>query len=92
MDETRRYLAGPHTRAVALCVVTTARLLIQRHIHLRRDRVGNRLRFADGTSARIYRETAVENAPNADPCVLFVAFRLRAVRGRGHTVFRWRAS
>ena len=26
---------------------------------------------------------------STDPCVLVVAFRLRAVRGRGHTVFRW---
>ena len=28
-------------------------------------------------------------APTQDPCVLVVEFRLRAVRGRGHAVFRW---
>jgi len=47
-----------------------------------------RLQFADGTSARVYRETAVERDPAKDPCVLIVEFRLRAVRGRGHAAFR----
>ena len=48
-----------------------------------------RLRFADGTSARVYRETVVDRGPTEDPCVLVVEFRLRAVRGRGHAAFRW---
>jgi hypothetical protein len=47
-----------------------------------------RLRFADGTSARVFRETVVERGATADPCVLVVEFRLRAVRGRGHAIFR----
>ena len=58
-------------------------------MHLPSQRVGTRLRFADGTSARVYRETAVDRGATADPCVLVVEFRLRAVRGRGHAVFRW---
>ena len=48
-----------------------------------------RLRFADGTSARVYRETVVAGRVPADPCILLVEFRLRAVRGWGHAVFRW---
>jgi hypothetical protein len=35
----------------------------------------------------VYRETVVDRVP-ADPCVLVVEFRLRAVRGRGHAAFR----
>jgi hypothetical protein len=50
--------------------------------------VGIRLRFADGTSARVFRETIMDRDPTADPCVLVVEFRLRAVRGRGHAAFR----
>jgi hypothetical protein len=76
-------------RALAGCVAETARLLWQRRMHLPSQGVGMRLRFADGTSAQVYRETAVDRGTTADPCVLVVEFRLRAVRGRGHAVFRW---
>lgn len=75
-------------RALTGCFANTMRLLGQRRMHLPRGRVGMRLRFADGSSARVYRETAVDRGPTADPCVLIVEFRLRAVRGRGHAVFR----
>ena len=75
-------------RALAGCCASTARLLWQRRMHLPTDRVGMRLRFADGTSARVYRETVVDRGPTLDPCVLIVEFRLRAVRGRGHAAFR----
>jgi hypothetical protein len=70
------------------CAATTARLLWRRRIHLPAGHVGMRLRFADGTSARVYRETVVERGATADPCVLVVGFRLRAVRGWGHAAFR----
>ena len=75
-------------RALAGCIVSTARLLWQGRIHLPAERVGRRLRFADGTSARVYRETVVRRGAAEDPCVLVVEFRLRAVRGRGHAAFR----
>ena len=75
--------------AVARCVVTTGRLLVQRRIHQPREYVGRRLWFADGTHGRVYRETVVDRPPAAEPCVLVVAFLLRGVRGRGHTLFRW---
>lgn len=75
-------------RALAGCFVATARLVRQRRMHLTSQRVGMRLRFADGTSARVFRETVVDRGVTADPCVLVVEFRLRAVRGRGHAAFR----
>jgi hypothetical protein len=85
----RRPLAYPAAlRALAGCFACTVRLLWQRRMHLPGDRAGMRLRFADGTSGRVYRETVVDRGPVLDPCVLIVEFRLRAVRGRGHAAFR----
>jgi hypothetical protein len=75
-------------RAVTSCAASTARLLWRRRLHLPRGHVGMRLRFADGTSARVYRETVVDRDATRDPCVLVVGFRLRAVRGWGHAAFR----
>ncbi len=75
-------------RALGSCVVRTAQLLRRRQIHVPSGRVGQRLHFADGTSARVYRETVVARGTLPDPCTLVVEFRLRAVRGRGHAVFR----
>ena len=75
-------------RALAGCVISTARLLWQRRVHLPVERVGRRIRFADGTSARVYRETVAGRGATQDPCVLVVEFRLRAVRGRAHAAFR----
>jgi len=74
---------------VGRCVVTSARLLARRRVHLPRSRVGLGMRFADGTSARVYRETVVDRPAPEEPCVLIVEFRLRGVRGRGHALFRW---
>lgn len=58
-------------------------------VHLCREQVGTRISFADGTTARVYRETVVEAGPTREPCVLLVAYRLRFVRGWGHALFRW---
>jgi hypothetical protein len=74
--------------AVTRCAASTARLLWRRRLHLPRGQVGMRLRFADGTSARVYRETVVDRDETRDPCVLVVGFRLRGLRGWGHAVFR----
>lgn len=76
---------------LAKCVANTVKLLAQRRIHLPKDHVGMRLRFADGTSARVYRETVVEHAgAPKDPCVLVVEFRLRLIHGTwAHALFRW---
>ncbi|HEU0027611.1 MAG TPA: hypothetical protein VFQ25_10895 [Ktedonobacterales bacterium] len=75
-------------QALMRCVASTAGLLAARRIHLPQKHGGMRLRFANGASARVYRETAVDGTP-ADPCVLVVEFRLRLVRGWGHALFRW---
>ena len=80
------YLAA--LSAVTGCAASTARLLWRHRLHLPRGHVGMRLRFADGTSARVYRETVVDRHATGDPCVLVVGFRLRAVRGWGHAAFR----
>lgn len=74
-------------RAVLRCVVTTAGMLRRREVHQPRQRVGLALHFSDGTTGRVYRETAVDASP-VDPCVLVVSFRLRLVRGRAHPAFR----
>jgi hypothetical protein len=86
----RQPLAYPAAlMAVIRCAVTTSAMLTRRRVHLPRVHVGMRLRFADGTSAQVYRETVVDRDAASDPCVLVVEFKLRAVRGRGHTAFRW---
>jgi hypothetical protein len=75
--------------AVTRCAAKTVLLLKQGRIHLPREHVGMRMRFGDGTLAHVYRETIVDSGVTRDPCVLVVEFKLRAVRGRGHTAFRW---
>ena len=75
--------------ALIRCVVSTARLLWQHRIHLPSERVGLQFSFANGTSARVYRDTVMDRGATRDPCVLVVEFRLRLVRGWGHAVFRW---
>lgn len=74
--------------ALAGCATSTVRLLRERRIRLPAAHVGTVLRFADGTSARVYRETVVARGATSSPCALAVEFRLRAVRGRGHALFR----
>jgi hypothetical protein len=68
--------------------VATGRLAARRRLHQPRINVGRTLSFADGSSAPVYRESAVEGPPTATPAVLVVEFRLRWVRGRGHAAFR----
>lgn len=74
--------------ALARCCASTVRLLQQGRLHLPARRVGMVLRFADGTSARVFRETVADRGTTLDPCVIVVEFRLRAVRGWGHAAFR----
>ena len=75
-------------RAVGRCVLRSTVMLAGGEVHLARDWVGRSIAFADGTVGRVYRETRVD-AELLDPCVLTVCFRLRAVRGVGHRLFRW---
>lgn len=83
--------SGPAPRAqawlaVARCVAASGAMLVRRQVHLPKHNVGRVLRFADGSTARVYRETSVDRR-TAEPCVLVVAFTLRLVRGRAHRLF-----
>lgn len=75
-------------RSLLRCIASTASLLLGRRMHLPREHVRMTLRFADGTSAWVFRETVVDRSAIADPCVLVVAFRLKLVRGKAHALFR----
>jgi hypothetical protein len=88
VDEQRPLPVRTAWAAVARCAAVSVWLLARRRLHLPREHVGLRLRFADRTSAPVYRETVVDRPPAREPCVLLVEFRLRAVRGRGHAWFR----
>jgi hypothetical protein len=72
---------------VARCVLTTPILLARRRVWQPTEHVGRTIRFADGTRSRVYRETRVDRPAPSDPSVLVVAFRLRWIRGLGHTAF-----
>ncbi|MEV6965133.1 hypothetical protein AB0M47_08435 [Hamadaea sp. NPDC051192] len=72
---------------LAACAGRTLMLLAQRRVHMPRRRVGTWVRFADGSTSRIYRETVLDRPEPQEPCVLIVQFRLRYVRGRGHRMF-----
>jgi hypothetical protein len=74
-------------RAVARCVGRTLVMLARRDLRQPEENLGLRIRFADGTTGVVYRETRVDRPPPAQPCVLVVSFRLRRVRGWGHRVF-----
>lgn len=75
--------------AVARCFAKTFVMLAQKDLRLPKEQVGRVIRFADGTSGRVYRETAVVGPAPADPCVLIVSFRLKRVRGPAHVAFEW---
>jgi hypothetical protein len=79
---------GRAAGAVLRCVWATGVLLAQRRIRQPSEHLGERLHFADGSSAPVYRETVVQRHPTENPAVLVVEFRLRWVRGRGHVLFR----
>ncbi|MGI5358808.1 hypothetical protein ACQI4E_26325 [Streptomyces sp. CA-252508] len=64
---------------MAACFLATPALLVRGLIHLPEERLGTRIRFADGTSAPVHRETRLGSGLARDPCTLVVAFRLRLV-------------
>lgn len=74
--------------AVIQCFGSAVGLLARRRLRHPKKHLGMRLGFADGTTARVYRETVVAGRATAEPCVLFVEFRLRFVRGWGHPLFQ----
>ena len=77
------------TRAVAGCAVRTGALLLRRRLRQPRRNVGRIIRFPNGTSAAVYRETVIDRGPTRDPVFLVVGFRLRLVRRPwAHALFR----
>ena len=72
---------------MARCFLVSLGMLVRRDVALPRGHLGRELRFADGTSARVYRESTTRREAT-EPCFLAVTFRLRAVRGWGHRWFR----
>jgi hypothetical protein len=89
MNEQRPLSRAVAAAAEARCIGSTAGLLVRRRVHLPKEQVGRWAHFADGTSARVYRETVVDGEDPTEPCALVVKFRLRFVRGRWHDAFRW---
>jgi hypothetical protein len=80
---------GSAARALAKCAVRTVILIAVRRLRQPPDHVGRACRFADGTTAVVYRETVADRPPPASPAVLVVSFRLRHVRSaRAHALFR----
>jgi hypothetical protein len=88
IDQATHLPLSPAIRAMAVSAGVTAVLLARRRLHLPHTWVGRRMSFADGTSARVYRETVADQPSIDDPAVLIVEFRLLGVRGWGHAVFR----
>ena len=75
--------------AVISCVASTARLLWRRRLHLPAGRWGCGCGSPMGRRPGCTGRRSSAGARPQDPCVLVVEFRLRAVRGWGHAVFRW---
>jgi hypothetical protein len=87
-DESVPNPVGRSLGDLAASAARTGWLLSRKRILQPHDRVGGVLRFADGSSARIYRETQMCDWVVVEPATLIVQFRLRLVRGRGHAWFR----
>jgi hypothetical protein len=76
-------------RAMVACMVRMVLLLLRRRVHQPRDRLGRQVRFANGSTSAIYRETTVDGSPPTAPAALVVCFRLRWVHSDlGHALFR----
>jgi hypothetical protein len=75
--------------ALGRCAVRTAELIATRRLHEPRTNLGRRVRWADGSTSTVYRETVADVTPTDTPTTLVVSFRLRRVRSdRLHRLFR----
>jgi hypothetical protein len=63
----------------ARCVAAWGRLVARRRLISSKDNLGARLRFADGSSSFVFRETAVATAGTRDPTLLVIQFGLGAL-------------
>jgi hypothetical protein len=74
----------------ARCVAAWGRLVARRRLISPKDNLGARLRFADGSSSFVFRETAVATAGTSDPTLLVIQFRLGVLGSNRllHAAFR----
>lgn len=75
--------------AIARSVFRFAILLASSRIHQPSRHVGGELIFANGSRARVFRETVADLPRGDTPAVLIVEFRLRVVHGWAHKLFQW---
>jgi hypothetical protein len=61
------------------CVAAWGALVAHRRLTSPTDNLGARLRFADGSSSFVFRETAVAAPDTRDPTLLVIGFRLAAL-------------
>jgi hypothetical protein len=96
MAESARLIVSPRaasTGAVAdfaACARRWARLVADDRLESPKERIGLRLHFEDGTTSRVFRETALRGALSDDPCLLVIQFRLRFLGANPllHAAFR----
>lgn len=75
--------------ALARCALRTGDLVLHRRLHQPSRNVGRQVRWADGTTSTVYRETTADHVAT-DQCTLVVRFRLRGVRSPlWHALFRF---
>ncbi|MDV7136604.1 hypothetical protein KXR83_16310 [Williamsia muralis] len=81
---------GDAAAALGHCMAETGQLIHQHRMHLPHDNINCQIPFADGSVARVYRETVVDVQAFVEPVTLIVGFRLRGVAGNGlaHAAFR----
>jgi hypothetical protein len=65
---------------------STLPLLARSGVRHADEHLGWTISFADRTSSVVFRETVLDRIATA-PCALVVSFRLRWIRGRGHSLF-----
>jgi len=66
-------------QAFAASAFNTGSLLVQGKLKLPQANVGASLRFRDGTTSRVYRETVLAGDPCPEPALLVVRFRLKLI-------------
>jgi hypothetical protein len=89
MTEQAPLPVGTALKGVAHSAVRTAVLLARHEIRQPEDQVGRQLRFADGSTASVYRETVIDRREATSPAVLVVGFRLRWIHTEWlHAMFR----
>jgi hypothetical protein len=74
--------------AITQSVIRFCGLLLGGCIHEPTTHVGGLLSFADGATARVFRETVVDQQRTDTPAVLVVEFRLRAAHRLAHRLFQ----